>query len=95
LRTFVPVPGTPWHDRWRSGALTLLSAHQALEETGLLIEHLGGPTTLVSDHVSNFLDVGGRIPEDRPAMLAQIDEALRWPVTAFRPPTERLVGLGL
>ena len=95
LRTFVPQPGTPWHDRWRDGRLTLLSAHQALEETRLLIDRLDGPTTLLSDHVSNFLDVHGRLPEDRPAMLAQIDEALGRPLTAFRPPTERLVGLGL
>ena len=52
-------------------------------------------TTLFSDHVSNFLDVRGRIPDDKPAMLAAIDEALERPITAFRPPTERLVGLGL
>lgn len=95
LRTFVPQPGTPWHDRWRAGELTLPTAHQALEETRLLVERLDGPTTLLSDHVSNFLDVRGRIPGDRAAMLAQIDEARAWPVTAFRPPTERLVGLGL
>jgi radical SAM superfamily enzyme YgiQ (UPF0313 family) len=95
LRTFVPHPGTPWHDRWRDGGLTLLTAHQALQETRLLIETLEGPTTLFSDHVSNFLDVRGRIPDDKPAMLAGIDEALEWPITAFRPPTERLVGRGL
>ncbi len=95
LRTFVPQPGTPWHDRWRDGRLTLPSAHQALQETRLLIARLDGPTTLLSDHVSNFLDVHGRIPEDTRAMLAQIDEALERPTAAFRPPTERLVGLRL
>jgi len=95
LRTFVPQPGTPWHDRWRAGALTLPSAHEALRETRLLVERLEGPTTLCSDHVSNFLDVRGRLPADRPAMLAAIDAALGRPLTAFRPPTERLVGLGL
>ena len=95
LRTFVPSPGTPWHERWEQGRLTLLSAHQALEETRLLIENLQGPTSLLSDHVSNFLDVRGRIPEDKPAMLARIEEALGWPPTSFRPPTERLVGLQL
>jgi hypothetical protein len=83
------------HDRWREGQLTLLSAHEALRETRRLIDHLEGPTTLLSDHVSNFLDVHGRIPEDKPRLLAQIDDALQWPATAFRPPTERLVGLGL
>ncbi len=95
LRTFVPQPGTPWHDRWREGALTLLTAHQALEETRLLVEALEGPTTLLSDHVSNFIDLRGRLPGDKAAMLGEIDEALCRPLTAFRPPTERLVGLAL
>jgi len=95
LRTFVPQPGTPWHERWERRALTLPSAYDALRETRLLIEHLRGPTVLLSDHVSNFLDVHGRIPEDKPAMMAQIDEAQGWPVKRFRPPTEYLVGLGL
>lgn len=95
LRTWVPMPGTPWHDRWREGHLHLLSAHEALQETRLLIENLTGPSMLLSDHVSNFLDVHGNLPDDKSAMLAQLDEALSWPLSAFRPPTERLVGLGL
>lgn len=95
LRTWVPMPGTPWHDRWREGHLHLLSAHEALQETRLLIENLTGPSMLLSDHVSNFLDVHGNLPDDKSAMLAQLDEALTWPLSAFRPPTKKLVGLGL
>ena len=95
LRTFVPALGTEWCERWQRGELTLLDAYQALQETRLLIEKLEGPTVLLSDHISNFLDVHGRIPEDRAAMLDRIDEALEWPAERFRPPTERLVGLGL
>jgi radical SAM superfamily enzyme YgiQ (UPF0313 family) len=95
LRTFVPSPNTPWHDRWKEGRLTLLSAHEALEETRLLVESLEGPTTLLSDHISNFLDVHGRIPDDKQVMLEAIDEALDWPLERFRPPTERLVGFSL
>lgn len=95
LRTFIPQPGTPWHDHWRAGGLTLLSAYEALHETRLLVEQLAGPSTLLSDHMSNFLDLRGRIPEDKAAMLAEIDAALQWPPKAFRPPTERLVGLTL
>jgi radical SAM superfamily enzyme YgiQ (UPF0313 family) len=95
LRTFVPVPGTEWCDRWQRGDLTLLDAHQALEETRLLVERLHGPTVLLSDHISNFLDVRGQIPDDRPIMLEAIDEALEWPRERFRPPTEQMIGLGL
>ena len=71
------------------------AAHEALEETRLLLSRLEGPTTLLSDHMSNFLDVHGRIPDDRDAMLAEIDAALRWPLERFRPPTEKLVGMNL
>jgi coproporphyrinogen III oxidase-like Fe-S oxidoreductase len=95
LRTFVPVLGTEWCERWQRGALTLLDAHQALEETRLLVSKLEGPTALLSDHISNFLDVRGRIPDDTPAMIEAIDEALEWPLEQFRPPTEQLIGLGL
>jgi biotin synthase-like enzyme len=95
LRTFVPRLGTDWCDRWQSGELTLLDAHQALEETRLLVERLDGPTVLLSDHVTNFLDVNGHLPDDRNLMLETIDEALTWPLSRFRPPTERLIRLGL
>ena len=95
LRTFVPMIGTEWCERWQRGDLTLLDAHQALRETRLLVEGLQGPTVLLSDHISNFLDVHGRIPEDKGLMLEVIDEALEWSLEAFRPPTEQLIGLGL
>jgi radical SAM superfamily enzyme YgiQ (UPF0313 family) len=95
LRTFVPVPGTDWYERWKAGDLSLLDAHQALEETRLLVAELEGPTMLLSDHITNFLDLNGRIPEDRELMLETIDDALAQPITAFRPPTERLVGMAL
>jgi radical SAM superfamily enzyme YgiQ (UPF0313 family) len=95
LRTFVPALGTEWCERWRHGDLTLLDAYQALEETRLLVERLQGPTVLLSDHISNFLDIHGRIPEDKAIMLEAIDEALEWPPERFRPPTEQMIGLGL
>lgn len=95
LRTFVPRLGTEWCERWQRGDLTLLDAYQALEETRLLLELLDGPTMLLSDHVTNFLDVNGRLPDDRQLMLDTLDEALTWPISRFRPPTERLIRLGM
>jgi len=95
LRTFTPSPDTPWHQRWQEGLLTLPSPFEALAEIRLLIENLDGPTQLLSDHMLNFLDLHGRLPDQRDRLLAQIDDALEWPRSAFRAPTRSLVGLGL
>jgi hypothetical protein len=95
LRTFIPAVGTAWHQRWQEGRLTLLSPFQALAETRLLIENLIGPTLLLSDHVSNFLNLQGQLPDHRDKLLSQIDEALDWPRSAFRVPSEMMIGMGL
>ncbi len=95
LRTFVPRPGTPLYDAWRAGRLTLPGPYEALRETRLLVEKIDGRTELLSDHLTNFLDVNGVLPERREAMLAYLDEALTWPRRRFRPDTATLVHLGL
>jgi radical SAM superfamily enzyme YgiQ (UPF0313 family) len=95
LRTFIPAAGTAWHQRWQEGRLTLLSPFQALAETRLLIENMSGPTLLLSDHVSNFLNLQGQLPDHRDTLLSRIDEALDWPRSAFRAPSEMMIGMGL
>jgi radical SAM superfamily enzyme YgiQ (UPF0313 family) len=95
LRTFVPIPGTTWYEHWQAGELTLLSAHEAVAETRVLVEKLSGPTRLLSDHMSNFVNVYGDLPADRQQMLDLLDEASGWPLEAFRPPTEQLIGMML
>jgi len=85
LRTFVPVPGTPLYEDYAAGRFTLLSPHQALKEIRLLVEHLDCQGSMVlSDHVSNYWDVNGIIPQDKQAMLDSIDEALSIDERRFR-----------
>ena len=95
LRTFVPAVGTDWCERWKDGKLTLLDPYQALRETRHLVQNLEGPTFLLTDHISNFLDAHGRIPEDRGLKPETPAEALGWPPEKFRPPTDTLVGMML
>jgi hypothetical protein len=47
------------------------------------------------NHVTNFLDVNGRIPDDTDVVFEVIDEVLEWPLTRFRPLTERSINVGL
>jgi radical SAM superfamily enzyme YgiQ (UPF0313 family) len=87
LRTFVPVSNTPLYEEYHQGKFKLLSAHQALQEVRLLVEHLECDNSIVlSDHVSNYWDVQGVIPADRADMLANIDHALQIDEKRFRPP---------
>jgi len=95
LRTFVPRRDTELFDRWRRGGLILPDPYQALAEVRLLVEKITGRTELLSDHMSNFLDVRGRFPEDRQSMLGFIDTASRWPRDRFRPDTAEWIDLGL
>ena len=51
IRTFVPWKRTPLYEDYEQGLFQLLSPHEALEETRLLVANLEGPFKLLSDHV--------------------------------------------
>lgn len=86
IRTFVPVPNTPLYADYLRGDFKLLTPHQTLREIRLLVENLECDNSMVlSDHVSNYWDVCGIIPDDREKMLAGIDEALTYNENRFRP----------
>lgn len=86
LRTFVPIPETPIFEDYQQGIFQLLSPHEALKEIGLLIANLTcDGSKVLSDHVSNYWNVQGRMPDDRDIMLEGINKALTIPESNFRP----------
>ena len=85
LRTFVPKINTPLLADVQAGRFQMLSPHQALTETMTLLTHLTAPTQVTSDHYTNYLDINGRLPEDRDAMLEALRRALRRDESTFRP----------
>ena len=85
LRTFVPVEGSPLSEEVRAGRFTLMEPHDVLKEIRILVEHLETTGLFYSDHWNNFADISGKLPEDKKRMLADIDEALTWPRSSFRP----------
>jgi hypothetical protein len=50
-----------------------------------LLEGITAPTLVASDHYTNYLEVAGRLPEDREAMLEKLRRALRRDESTFRP----------
>lgn len=85
LRTLVPKINTLLLHQIRKERFRLLSPHQVLRETRLLLQKLECGTVLASDHYTNYLNLSGRLPEDKDRLLAEIDGALRMDESSFRP----------
>jgi len=85
LRTFVPKVNTPLLEDVEAGHFVMLSPHEVLEETRSLLEGISVNTTLTSDHYTNYVNLHGRLPDDKPRLVQEIKEALTWDPSAFRP----------
>ena len=85
LRTFVPKIRTPLLEEVLAGRFQMLSPHEVIRETMALLTAITVPTVVTSDHYTNYVEVSGRLPEDREAMLAELKAALARPESDFRP----------
>ncbi len=85
LRTLVPKVNTLLLHDIKKGRFQLLPPRGVLRETRLLVEGLECPTFLTSDHYSNYIDLHGRLPDDRDRLRDEIDRALTWDEDRFRP----------
>lgn len=85
LRTFVPKVNTPMLEDVQAGAFTMLGPHEILQETETLIKELGVTSQLTSDHYTNYINLNGRLPDDKQALLQQLEIAMRRSEESFRP----------
>ncbi len=76
IRTYVPTPHTPLWDKIQEGLFTLASPETILKEQSHLIQRLDVSSQYLSDHISNYAPVYGKLPEDRTEMLQTIESAL-------------------
>ena len=75
-RTLYIQEDTPlWHQR-RRGDFVEAGPREVLLETRLLLENITVPVTLLSDHITNYLPLHGRLPRDRDELIAAIDRTL-------------------
>ncbi|MCX6013001.1 MAG: radical SAM protein [Chloroflexi bacterium] len=79
LRTLILKPGTPLYNKQISGQFKLLTPEEVLKEEKVLIENLNVTSMVVSDHISNYLQIDGKMPDDKPAMLDKIQNMLEMP----------------
>ncbi len=84
LRTFVPKVNTQLLDEVQQGTFKMLSPHGVLKETKDLVSDLTCNSYLTSDHYTNYINVEGRLPEDKNAIISEIDLALTRDESQFR-----------
>jgi radical SAM superfamily enzyme YgiQ (UPF0313 family) len=73
-----PVPGTPLFDQVRDGTFRMITPEETLEELRLLLENLRlSGAVFRSNHASNYLPLGGRLPADRERLLEAVEAAQR------------------
>jgi radical SAM superfamily enzyme YgiQ (UPF0313 family) len=85
LRTFVPKINTPLLQDVMEKRFQMLTPHGVLRETAALLEGLEISTQLTSDHYTNYINLCGELPHDKPRLLKEIGEALQRDESEFRP----------
>jgi len=81
MRSLTLPQGTRLREKWESGEFERLTDEEIVREIRLFLQSLDGITSYVaSDHILNLLeDVEGRLPGDKPKLLAAIDRFLDLP----------------
>jgi radical SAM superfamily enzyme YgiQ (UPF0313 family) len=85
IRTFLPKVNTLLLHEINKGRFEVLSPHEVLRELGEILRNLDVSSMVVSDHYTNYIDIHGRLPEDRGSMLSAVEAALQREETSFRP----------
>ncbi len=76
--TLMVVPGTPLHREVLEGKFQVLDAQEILREMRVLVENLELTNCVFrSNHASNYLPLGGTLPQDKEDILSVIDLALK------------------
>ena len=84
IRTFLPKINTPILEQIKSGDFQILSPHEALQETYNLIKGLKVTSQIYSDHYTNYIQVNGKLPEDKDNMIKTIKNAIKRNEKSFR-----------
>lgn len=84
--TLMAIKGTEIYDDVKTGRLELLEPRDVFQELEILIEGLNlSDCVFRANHASNYLPVGGTLPEDKQEMLKKIRRILQMDEVSFKP----------
>ncbi len=84
--TLMVIKGTEIYDELKEGKLELLEPKDVFAELQILIKNLELTNCIFrANHASNYLPVGGTLPEDKQEMLKKIKNILQMDDVSFKP----------
>jgi len=83
FRTLNLFPGAPLYDEWKSGKFQRLTPYETLLEQEFILKQIKPYVTseIFNDHISNYENFEGKLPEDLPGMLKILEHRLKDPMT--------------
>ena len=84
VRTFLPKVNTPILEDIKTEKFQILLPHEILQEIYDLILGLNVTSQIVSDHYTNYIQVGGKLPEERDRILLEIKQAMKRDKSSYR-----------
>jgi radical SAM superfamily enzyme YgiQ (UPF0313 family) len=76
MRTIQPQPGSKLFDEMHSSTFKKASPETVLIEQRTIVENLNVTSHYLSDHITNYIPVNGKLPDDKAAMLKVINNCL-------------------
>ncbi|MEW5761470.1 MAG: radical SAM protein [Candidatus Thermoplasmatota archaeon] len=73
VRTLIIRQGAPLYEQLMNGEFKPASALNILDETKLLLEKIDVNTLFYSDHVSNLIQLDGKLPDEKDKLLAKLE----------------------
>ena len=75
--TLTLVPETPLYEEWRQGGFSLITPFDSLTELKVIVENAGFTDCFFSSmHASNYYSVRGRLPQEKPRMVRELERIL-------------------
>jgi radical SAM superfamily enzyme len=76
VRTLLIRPDAPLYEMVVNGEFVPVTQEEVLKEIRLLIENLDVHSEFCSDHITNIVNINGRLPGDKERMLEKLDDAI-------------------
>ena len=76
VRNLLPQPGSLLYDMKVRGAFIVSPPDWILEEEKRILEGLELTSEFLSDHISNYLPVNGKLPDDKGALIRLLEQGL-------------------